>query len=598
MSFWSVVVNGSPVDFATLGLNVTREFSGLGMPPITHNLQSYALQPGALYQSSKVQPRTLALTVDLEGSSYANMHTLRQALINIFAPTTPYYVPVVRIYYSGGTRPVYADFRYLSGLEWMGYEGFGQQVPLQLIATDPYWYEDDAETFSLGGQGSISGINYILYSASGIWHNMGGGTNGAVWAITADIARDRFYIGGQFTEAGGTDGCDNIFWWDSRNYVMPLDGGGIVGGTVVSIAVAANGDLWACNAQLHHYIAAPTDTWESFGTTGLNDVKIAPNGTLWACGGFTNFEGSGADGVVSYNGVNWLDVGTPANIIPLCLAISPNGTVYVSGLDGISSGITYVYRYDGSSTWTPVVTLTRTIVPSVNKMLFDSAGNLYMVGVFDTANGIAVSNVASWSGSAINAMAGGFADPIYDLCWSGGFLYVSPENSDKVYKWSGTAWYELALNLPSGSYTARAVAAIGSTLLVGGDFTGTATIPASSAVTPVSTASVYPVITLTLASGSAALTNITNATTGHVIYLDYTLNAGETITIDLSPGKKTIVSSVNGAIAYALLEGSDLANFCLAGGQANDITVASDNGNLNATLAFQTAHWSADGGSA
>jgi hypothetical protein len=595
MSFWSVVVNGSPVDFATLGLNVTREFSGLGMPPITHNLQSYALQPGALYQSSKVQPRTLALTVDLEGSSYANMHTLRQALVNIFAPIAPYYTPAVRIYYSGGTRPVYADFRYLSGLEWLGYDGFNQQVPLQLIATDPLWYEDDAETYSLGGQGSISKVNYIIQRRSGVWGSLTTGTNGGVFAIVPDTANNRFCVGGAFSSASGVSGTNAIAWWSNTYQTWnAFAGGGISGGSVSSIALAANGDVWACSGtRAYHYISA-SDTWEYFEVNSPSVVACHYSGTTYIGGPFTNY--LGAAYLVAYFGGDWTTPGVPSGINEIyAMVIAPNGDLYVGGkYDNATTG--YVYKLTGA-TWSQVAIIGGTN-PTVTEMVVDQSGNLYIGGTFDTANSVTVNNIAKVTGTTVTALGSGLAANVAGLFWGSGSLYASTSGSGKVYRWNGTAWYELNIILPSGS-TSDALAAMGSTLLVGfNDNSGDVTFPASSSVTPISTAAVFPVITLTLSSGSAVLSSITNETTGHVIYLNYTMSAGEMITIDLSPGKKTIMSSTQGAIAYAILEGSDLANFCLIGAQENTISVNSDNSDVNAALSFQTAHWSADGGSA
>lgn len=73
----------------------------------------------------------------------------------------------------------------------------------------------------------------------------------------------------------------------------------------------------------------------------------------------------------------------------------------------------------------------------------------------------------------------------------------------------------------------------------------------------------YPVITLI---GPLTTPIITNHTTGLVLEFDavYTIDAGETVTIDLAQGYKTVTHSVDGNIADALTDDSDLGTWHIA----------------------------------
>lgn len=71
----------------------------------------------------------------------------------------------------------------------------------------------------------------------------------------------------------------------------------------------------------------------------------------------------------------------------------------------------------------------------------------------------------------------------------------------------------------------------------------------------------FPTITIT---GPLKGFDLTNDDTSERLVLNYQVNAGETVTFDLSYGNKTITSDVAGNILGALTPGSDLATFHIA----------------------------------
>lgn len=90
---------------------------------------------------------------------------------------------------------------------------------------------------------------------------------------------------------------------------------------------------------------------------------------------------------------------------------------------------------------------------------------------------------------------------------------------------------------------------------------GGSLIDSTVAVVNAGTWKTYPIITLT-----APMTNptITNQTTGKVIGLTCSIAAGRVVTIDLSPGVKTIVDDLGVSYVGYLNSNSDLSTFYLA----------------------------------
>jgi hypothetical protein len=604
MSFWSIDVNGSKTDFDTLGIHVLNEFTGLGMPPMQHNYQSLTLQPGALYMGSKVLPRTLDLKLDIEGTTYANLHALRNALISAIRPTTPSQAQAVKVYYSGAAREVYGLFRYDSGLEFGPREGFRETPVIRLTAADPFWYETGSDEFNLDAQDTLTGVNGIIALNGGVWEKLGAGVDNIVRAIVPGTYNGYtgVFIGGDFVNANGSE-VNYIVWFDQSNGFVPLAGGGTPG-PVQAIAQAANGDIWAGYAGgVGHYHIGMT-TWDFFDTSSapatspaVYAVAIASNGTVYIGGYFINFDGaSGANYIASYNGSEWAAVGSGGcdGLYCASLAFSPGGVLYAGSL---SSGTSLsVMRYVGG-TWQAATSIAAASNARINCLAFNPNGNLYFGGIFETAGGVTVSNIAKLSaGGAVSVLGEGCSLEVLALYYSGGYVYVNDYSAPDylLKRWNGSAWSSMSAAF---SMEVTAIGKSGSTLYVG--VSGTATFSGAAAVVPTSTAPAYPVITLANNSGSAATLNtLTNETSGHVINFDYVLQDGESLVIDLSPGQKTVISSANGPVPDAVLETSSLSTFVLLGGLENTVTFySSDNNSVTVTIVAPVLHWSVDGAS-
>lgn len=97
----------------------------------------------------------------------------------------------------------------------------------------------------------------------------------------------------------------------------------------------------------------------------------------------------------------------------------------------------------------------------------------------------------------------------------------------------------------------------------------------------------FPIITI---SGPGTNISITNNTTVETIdFGANTLDAGEILTVDCTPGQKTVTHSVDGNVQSWLTSDSDLATFAIvphpeASGGVNDIQVAIDDAEAATTI--------------
>ena len=109
-------------------------------------------------------------------------------------------------------------------------------------------------------------------------------------------------------------------------------------------------------------------------------------------------------------------------------------------------------------------------------------------------------------------------------------------------------------------------------LWAGTDNSGTAYIAGTATITNSGKEAVYPIIIFSRAGGTTAtIYTVRNETTGKVLLFNYDLLDGETLTINLDPAEKSIVSSFFGPRPDAILANCNFGDFFLQPG-ANQIT--------------------------
>jgi hypothetical protein len=107
------------------------------------------------------------------------------------------------------------------------------------------------------------------------------------------------------------------------------------------------------------------------------------------------------------------------------------------------------------------------------------------------------------------------------------------------------------------------------------------------------TAVTYPIVKFI---GPGRIYQLKNLTTGDEIYFDLDLLSGETAVLDLTPGRKTFVSTFRGNLLPlgAVLPGSDVVSFKLIPG-SNNISIIIDDATAQALISHPIRFLSYDG---
>jgi hypothetical protein len=244
----------------------------------------------------------------------------------------------------------------------------------------------------------------------------------------------------------------------------------------------------------------------------------------------------------------------------------------------------------------------------VNALLIGPDGTLYAGGAFTTAGGVSANYIARWNASAWVGLGTGMNSNVLALAAvSSGALYAGGAFTvgwggpfaGRFALWTGYAFSNPGADLPGALTVYSILMSATGKLYVGFDTTGTAKVAGIATCTNAGTTSAYPIITVT---GPGTLLSVRNETTGKELLFNLYVNAGETITIDLTPDHKTIVSSWRGNVISSLLRGSDLMTWCLApdpqaAGGANKVScfMTGTTGASGASATWTARYWSLDG---
>jgi hypothetical protein len=617
--------------------------AGAGFPPVNHYVQGLALLDGALYRGSKVNPSILNLTIGIDGSSLANLHSLRKALIDIIKPDQVPGDQPFRLYYTGAssTKKVWIDVQYDSGLDAADFnEGFTDSITLRLIAYNPLWYEDHWESYPLDYVEDITSVNDVLAFEDGVWHNMNGGGTGTPYVFVIRKGPDgKIYFGGQFTTIGGVANTAGIACWDPEAGAFTALGTGVAGGNVLDMDWDAAGNLYVV-------------------------------GTFTSAGGVGNTQG-----IAKWDGSSWsaMYTTTSPNTLSVVHVSQVNGDIYVGGnipAGGIdSAGAQWLNVYDVSaSTWTIVgASPTDDLNSFVYAIQIDSNGVIYIGGNFTTAGAIAARGVAFWDPNMTTpawqdmdgGVTGSLGAPEQLLFGDDGYLYVvghfssigsDTENTRGIARWTNSTWEGLdrgtdngavytidqtnegeiyiggnftsvsGLPMPerisvfSGSKWSNIEANLPDSALVqavyydderdnlyigmSGSTTTTAKVSTTTTIDYTGTREGFPRITLRRSGGTALrLRWMKNRETGATLKFDYELQDGEELVIDLTPGNRSIISSAFGSRWDAINQVSNVHAFSLVPGENVLEFWAEDEGSPTVE-AFAEAipnHWSFDG---
>jgi hypothetical protein len=452
-------------------------------------------------------------------------------------------------------------------------------------------------------------------AADGTWSNLDGGLQTPPGNTIDALALGPdgvLYVGGNgFSRVDGGVGTRFLQWdplTDSWTRVGTL---GDPNGTVSAIAVhPGTGDVYIGGAftaigsgvplvasRVARYERA-TNAWFALGagTNGLvTSLAFDAAGNLWAVGEFTQAGGVAAQYAAMWNGASWLDR-DGSNTAPFQFAqvlLGPDGAMWGQAPNKI-------VRWDGTFWVDPIATLTGGNVSRIEWY----KGALYAAGSFTGINGVPMNGIGRY-------LSSGAWEPLGDLLQGGGNPYGTvhlPDGSLIAYgsftdvggvatlgglaQWDGAQWTPVVNVLPySGTIfgVTNMVAGADGSIALSWTGSGSVKVPGITTVTNAGSAPAFPIIEIT---GTGSLYSIENLTTGQVIrFAAPFVYGGETLRLDLRPGKKTARSATRDFLPYVMTS-SDFATWALDPGE-NRIALYCDFAGT-ANLRYRRRDWAAD----
>jgi hypothetical protein len=599
-----------------LGFTVTAEI-GLGMQPADDITTPTGLLGGALYQRTVPRVRQFSLAGQFAATTFAQLQRLRAEL---HAALTPFGVAeqqplVLRYTPIEGGRAIGEELEilchYTGGLEGSTDNLYGERAAIQFAMYQPLILSVGDSGTELGATQSIPDADYIVErDASGAWHALAGGLGGGATPHVSAVVYGpdgNLYVGGKFTTAYNAAGTGspvtvgNIAMWNGSSWAA-------LGGfneEVAALAFDAAGNLYAggyfSDAAYPQLAKWDGSSWAPVGSasdaTGpVFALAFDGGGRLYIGGSFANWAANAnLDNVAYWDGAAWQGADAGVDDVVYTIAAVPGSTSQVIvGGDFLNAGGTpaqRLARYDAVwDSWLPLVSAAygNDFDGEILAIAYDASNVPFVGGAFDSALTRFIAHRLSvypdawiWEGlnggsGGVNGLVGSIArDPLTNAMIVGGQFTTAGGRAlaDRVARWTGTAWMPLDIDLPGSDAVTAIAAHPDGRLAIGSLTSGTAT--SSTTDTTIVNAGSAPAAPIITAMGPGSLESIVNWTSGKALYLDLDLVDGETLTIDLTPGSVSVLSSVRGNVGGSVLSGSDLASWRLLPG-ANTIVAKAD----------------------
>lgn len=572
---------------------------GTGVFPLEMLAQEMPLRPGDRLQGINVQSRNnLLIKGGFEGEDTPGYHAQRQRLIKalnarvgrIDSPPQPR-----QLVYRGAVVEKEIGVYYVAGL------GVGERIGtvgeiingIQFYAPDPAWYRRGFRGALLDPTDTAT-FSYVARRApDGMWDNMSNPSATGTIIIKAIASYgDYIYFAGTFQDFAGISAADRIVRYNRRTGVYTAVGASGANDIINALVVDARGYLYAggeftsIGGTSANRVAVWDGTaWSALGggltggvSPGCYALAIDATGALYAGGFFTTAGGGAAANIAKWNGATWAALGSGLNGICESLAVSPDGKLYVGGSFTQAGGNSALRIASWNGDWAPLGGGIGD--SSVLALLVAENGLLYAGGSFNAAGGVTVNRLALWNGSAWSGLGGGANGTVRTLTNYNGQIvaggdFTSIGNISAAARgaiWDGSGWAQLDINLPSSSFVYSTHIDREGYLYLGFNQTGTATYAGQTTVPYEGTEHAYPFFRIRNNSmtDTVRLVSIRNETTGAALLFDYTMLPGESIFLDVRPGRTAVISSMFGSNPRLILPNSDTASFYLTPGNTAD----------------------------
>jgi hypothetical protein len=310
--------------------------------------------------------------------------------------------------------------------------------------------------------------------------------NGVVYTL-AHQGKD-VYVGGNFTDAGGSDG-DYLVRWDTVmwNSILSELNGTVNVIKIVGPGIYIGGDFHIDGlSHPYDHIAYALDGyyWEEMGS-GLNDTVYdieVIGASVYAGGSFTNTGGNvDCDAIARWDGSSWQPVACGLTDDTVNDLVVVGNDIYAGGgisAAGSSGGPNFLAQWNGAQ-WSGLGSGVGSMIYPGDLWLEGS--RLYAGGAFTDAGGNPEADrIAYWDITESDpdwfALQAGLNGDVEAMAVVGPDVYVGGafttaggiSAANYIARWDGTDWHALGNGLNGTVY---AIEAIGPDLYVGGAFT-------------------------------------------------------------------------------------------------------------------------------